>query len=222
MAYCVGNCLDWDSVSGNLTIKQDPLGGLECLPDGQRIRIAGNRRGVAVNAANNGLFMTTAGELATKVTPTCKYYAETSASYPAAGTMTIGAAYNFGTTSTITVTNTSPVYPMIVIASYQWFQDFGIFPRAGVGASLQHHGYAIINGTQSLICQEKTSCDGSLPNRTQYTYWRSPQREKQYTLAAGGTLTLAAFNRFLTEGGECAHYGSSVSLAVSGFIMERS
>ena len=74
MGYCVGNCLAWDSVSGNLTINQDPLGGLECLPGGQKIRIAGGTIGVAPGAVNNGLFMTTAGELATKVTPQLKNY----------------------------------------------------------------------------------------------------------------------------------------------------
>lgn len=90
MAYCVGNCLAWDSVSGNLTINEDPLGGLECLPDGQKIRIAGARTGVAVNDKNNGLFMTTAGELATKVTPQLRNFGSLNGNGGVAGEVPIG------------------------------------------------------------------------------------------------------------------------------------
>ena len=212
MGYCVGNCLAWDSVSGNLTINQDPLGGLECLPGGQKIRIAGGTTGVAPGAVNNGLFMTTAGELATKVTPQLKNYKvlempQTINAAAAAGT-TFGP---YAGTTSMTMANPSTVYPMLVLANYQFSYDFSI---SGTG-SVRVKGDVGIN---SVFTEVSTYHEiGAASAR----YGNKVDRLRMITIPAGETYTLQASQHWATGGAATYYFYSAYTLIEAiGFIMQ--
>jgi len=217
MAYCTGNCLDWDEVSGNLTIKQDPLGGLECLPDGQRIRIAGNTRNVAANAANNGLFMTVAGELATKVTPTRKNYAVTSNGIDLS--TTVGGnqgPFSYSYTPVITYTNPSTVYPMLVFVTVRYHYGFQVRGN-GSNGSVSIIPLIVVNGANTPIGQIKdTLSNGTTAHKdtiNMFTYNRFD------VLAAGGTITYAAYQDWYTINSDQFFYSASTVLEANGIIM---
>lgn len=216
MAYCVGNCLSWDEVSGNLTIKEDPLGGLECLPNGQRIRIAGGNTGVAVNAINNGLFMTAAGELATKVTPQLKNYATISNTQAvnagAAGASQFGP---YAQTAVLNMANPSPVYPMMVIANFQFVYDIHI---QGVG-SIQIHGRSIINGVSELHgSYHESQLTGSQSTRHRHVL----NKLKMVSVPPSTSYTFQANQTWSTgnAGGVYYFYGATSIIEATGFIMQ--
>lgn len=199
MGYCVSGCLDFDEVTGNLTVKQDPLGGIECLSSGQRIRIAGNTRGVAVSNVNNGLFMTTAGELATKVTPQLKSLQTVEM------TTTINAAQSasttsgvLGGTSSITMANPSPVYPMLVIANYQFSYDFSI---TGTG-SMRIKGDVGVNSVFTEVSTYHEIGGSGVSAR----YGNKVDRLRIISVPAATSYTLQASQHWTTGGGGATYY----------------
>lgn len=227
MTYCVGNCLDFDEVSGLLTIQQDPLGGLECLPGGQRIRIAGNTRGIAPNNINNGLFMTSAGELATKVTPQVRYYSEVGAGQEINGNITNAGTNTYAFTSTLTITNPSAVYPMTVALSAAYFADFSIFPNTNAPASMEVYGVFFLNGFSTIYGFHKTSVDkinAASGGRTNFTRMQSGSETIYRSVSPGGTLTASAYTDMRgtgAGGGEAWAWSAQSKLSAVGFISER-
>lgn len=186
MGYCVGNCLSWDSVSGNLTINEDPLGGLECLTGGQRIRIAGQRTGVAVNAQNNGLFMTTAGELATLNTPQQRLKQGNRADVDIQATAG-NTSFGYAHTPNIVMTNPSATYYMLVMCTLKYSSGFQIRDSiCNVTASYRR----FVNGVEETVGGVGRSHSNSGTNHANYF------DINQYTcldyVAPGGTITYAA------------------------------
>ena len=217
MAYCVGNCLSWDSVSGNLTINEDPLGGLECLSGGQKIRIAGSTTGVAVSNVNNGLFMTTAGELATKVTPQLKNYAATSATQ-AINNASVAAASSFSPyaqTPVLTIANPSSVYPMMVLANFQFYYDAKI---SGSG-SFVIHGRALVNGVSELTSSYHESQLGS-GNSTRHG--NRITRLRMVSIPPSTSYTFQGSQEWGTggSGATYAFFSANTIIDTVGFIMQ--
>lgn len=217
MAYCVGNCLSWDSVSGNLTINEDPLGGLECLPGGQRIRIAGGRTGVAVNAQNNGLFMTAAGELATLNTPQFRTYRTNTAGVDIQSTAANG-TYNYARTPDIIMTNPSTSYYMFVISTLSFHSNYQVRGSvSGVSAS----GYRWVNGVASEVGGPARTNSNFISNHTDY---RDVVQYNAYdTVAPGGSITLAASQIWTVSDSTVApfFYGAYTKAEYYGLIMPR-
>ncbi len=208
MGYCVGNCLSWDSVSGNLTINEDPLGGLECLPGGQRIRIAGARTGVAVNAQNNGLFMTTAGELATLNTPQQKNLQSTNATVNIQAAAGLGLTFTYATAPDITFSNPSPVYNMLVICSYRFTSSLQI--RNSVSnVDIDHQ--SIVGGVASSLGLINRGNSNGLANHADY------QDVVNYTIfdyiSPGASKTYGARQRWSTTGTTSPFFYSAKTVA---------
>lgn len=215
MAYCVGNCLAWDSVSGNLTINEDPLGGLECLPGGQRIRIAGGTTGVAVAAKNNGLFMTTAGELATKVAPQIRNFGVGTGSSGATSGFTPGSAYNYAITGYVSCANPSAIYSMLLSVEYKWYIDFSIFPHTESNSELSFNGIVEYNGgiqsqnTNKVAVDKINSASGG---RTNFTTQRTWGETVKTIVAPGTTASLRAYVQVV-----CAGYSPTIHGVTSQF-----
>lgn len=217
MAYCVGNCLSWDSVSGNLTINEDPLGGLECLPGGQRIRIAGGRTGVAVSNQNNGLFMTTAGELATLNTPQFRTYRINSIGVDIQSVAANG-TYNYARTGDVVITNPSTSYYMFVICTFTYHANFQVRGSvSGVGISMQMW----VNGVNTEVGGVSRTHSNFINNHTDY---RDIQQYTAYhTVSPGGTITLAASQVWNCSGNTVApfFYGAYTKAEYYGLLLPR-
>ncbi len=226
MAYCVGNCLAWDTVSGNLTINEDPLGGLECLPDGQRIRIAGGNTGVAVNNKNNGLFMTTAGELGTKVTPQFKNFSSQSAqsSNPSGTLLSPDNPYSYAITPNMVCANPSSIYPMLVSVNYFWWTDFSINPNTNAASAMVFSGQVYINGAQQRVAVEQIGFDhfnAASGGDTTISLHQTQALGDAYIVAPSSSITIAA--RIVLTGsgpGGVIHYTSNTKFTATAMIGE--
>lgn len=224
MGYCVGNCLSWDSVSGNLTINEDPLGGLECLPGGQRIRIAGGTTGVAVNAKNNGLFMTTAGELATKVNPQVRNFSGVSGYTGVVGQLPANVPLNYGITTTLSCANPSAIYSMYLTVDASWFLDAAIFPNTEISSGIQYNGVVSYNGVASVVSTNKQVMDklnAASNGRTNVGFMRNWSTPLSYVVAPGTTSTIFAYHQLTGLGTSAPEvYQASTSVKAFGIIGE--
>lgn len=200
MAYCISGCIAYDELSGLMTINQDPEGGLECTSDGQRIRIAGNTSGIAASSMNNGLFFTTAGELATLKTPQRKDIKTAYTGVSIMATNVAAGTYGpYAATSTLTFTNTSDSHPMLVVATFGFNYAYQIRSNATQNGKVTITPFINVNGVNSQVDTAFDSLAGTatltaLHKQDTLTYYGL------YNVAAGSSLTLASSQYWVAAG----------------------
>jgi hypothetical protein len=216
--YCVGNCLGWDDISGKLTIATDPLGGTTCGTDGLKVKIAGNTTGIAASPKNNGLFMTSAGELASKVNPQRRILTGVSGSQSIMAYAANG-DYSYALTPTMTVSNPSVNYPMLAVLEFSWYYNFQVFGDLGSGSWVGVTGTTIINGAYANVTYVRydTFDEGNMTIGTYNTY-------KLYQeIAPGASMTFLGrqtWNANGTGGQQPYFFTASSSINGFGLIME--
>lgn len=213
--YCVGNCLSWDAVSGNLTIQEDPLGGLQCTPTGQSIRVAGHKTAVAVSAQNNGLFMTAAGELGTLVTPTMKTLQIQAASASLNAEISPGQGpFGYAVTAPMTFANPSPVYPMLVVLQVSYTYQFQLRGDGGSGG-IYIQVILTTNGSQSVLDTPAYTFSNSIAvHMDMSNNWGSM---RYATVAPGATSTFSIQQNWNTFGGTVNQHFSNAYCYLQAF-----
>lgn len=214
--YCTGNCLGWDETSGKLTLETDPLGGTTCGVDGLKLKIAGNTTGVSVTAKNNGLFMTTAGEIATKQTPTRKSVVQTAASSNIAGAFAAPGTYGYASTGNIALTNPSAVYNMLAVVQWEFVYDFQIFGTTGNGSSVQVDGRFWYNGVYGLESSKKSAY-----NAGNYTFYDKMFHIEYFEVPPSTTYTFAGSQIWTAAGAlQPQFYSAYTNVHAYGLVME--
>jgi hypothetical protein len=218
--YCVGNCIGWDEGSGNMTIVSDPLGGTTCGVNGLKLVIAGNTTGIAAAPKNNGLFMTTAGELGSKVNPQRR-----AATGAVTGAVTINqpAAPNgsygpYATTSNLSFSNPSTIYPMVAVVRYSFSWDYQLYGDNGNGSSNTVHMQTGVNGSYTVSDTDKASTydEGNM------TFQQGKSITNFIEVPIGSTYTFQARQYWYTGPGlQPTYYSAACSVQVlAAFIAE--